>query len=886
MKRGGLFDRILGWMIPGGASAEAIRGDLWQEFEERRKEGSVRAHIWYLSQGLSVVVWAFIDRVRGRSWSRGVPARHTPPSSPDLRGGVSDGLRVLRRSPGYSAAVIATLGLALALSVTVFSAVNGVLLRELPYPAPDEIVRIDRITGEGVRTGAVSYPDLEDWQRELEGFQALFGRTGFEGVWVADGVAEIWTGVSVTPGFLEVFGVRPVIGAGLGPSNGTPGSRSLMISHGLWDRRFGGDPNLAGSRITMNGETWEIVGVMPADFEYPTPSTDVWAAMPDSPFLENRGAGFLEVIGRLRSEVSFEVASAEVQSVIPAIDAQYAEWPDGVELRSYSRVQVEAVRKVMAIFMGAVGLVLLVSCANVSGLAIARTESRAGELAIRASLGADRGRLARQLLAESMTLALAGGVLGVGLAWGGTKLLLTVAPPDLPRREMIAIDPSVLLFAMGMTLLVGLIFGFLPALRGAATRASAAVRAARGGTLAGLRTQTALATIQIGMAVVLLSGAGLLLRSFAALSSVDPGFEARETLVVSIGLDGEPYASAEAVLDFHDRLLERVESLPEVETVGLSTHLPFSDAVLNASVVRDGEIYQRGQVDQLGLEMYSGDYFKTLGMPLRQGRLPSLDRGAQREVLINEAASELMFPGGKPLGQRFSFDVEEGQASPEESYFTVVGVVPDVQRQSLEEDVSPLAYYYLPDFRQHYGFISGRFFYLTVRGRSRPDELIPGVRAAVLELDPTLPLRAASSLEQLVRETTITQRFRTLVLTLFAGVGLVVALTGVFAVMAYGVARQRRAIGVRMALGASAGLVRRRVLTRAAGVVLGGSGVGLVVAWWASPVLSDALFSIPARDPVTMGIVAIVMVLGSLTAAWLPAHQASRVDPMSVLREE
>ncbi len=881
-----IVDRILAFVLPPGAASEAIRGDLSQEYRDRRARGTVRAGAWYAAQAVSVVLWAVSDRVRGRTW-RGREEEPRPGArliEPSAM--VRDGLRVFRRDPGYAASVVVTLGLALATTITVFTAVRGVLLHDLPYPDGERIVRIDRVTDGVIGNGGVSYPDYLEWAAGISSYEAMLAHSGWEGTYIADGVAELWDGITITPGFLDVFGVRPAAGRGLDETNAQPGMRSIMISFDLWQRRFGADPSIGGRSITIDEEPWTIVGVLPEGFEYPDAHVDAIAPLADGSYLESRGAGFLEVLARVSPDATTEAARAETDALVAAIDAEFNENREGVAVRSYADTKVAPVRRMLGLFMLAVTLVLVVACANVSGLSLARTEGRRGELSVRRALGAGRGRVVRQLLAESVVVAVVGGALGLALSFAGVRLLLALAPPDLPRRELIAIDPVVASFALAAAVGAGVLFGALPALRGASAPTTSTLRGGR--TVAGRasRTQEWLAGAQIALAVVLLSAASLLVRSSGALDAVDPGFDAADRLVVEVGLPPSRYSSADETLGFHRRLLEGVRGLPGVVDAGLSTHLPFGRGYLQAVMLKQDQPFIRGEVPVIGLEMYSGEYFRALGLPVLRGRAASLDLEQPRQVVLNEAAAEELFPGEDALGRRVSFDVEEGQPSPDSTMYTVVGIVPSVRSQSLTDDLGSVAYYYLPDIRRQYSFSSGRAFRLVVHTEGDPLSLATPVRELLLDLDPALPVRDIQTMEALVRRTTLAPRFRSSVVAVFSLLALGVAFVGVYAVMAYGVSRGRREIGIRMALGASTTGVRRGVLTRASRVVVLGAGLGVGTAWMAGPVLADFLFETSPRDLGSLGTVLLVAIVGSLVAAWVPAARASSVDPARVLRDE
>jgi predicted permease len=746
---------------------------------------------------------------------------------------------------------------------------------------------VDRVHEGAPEAGAVSYPDLLDWRRSTPSLDGIAGHTEYSATYVGEGVAEIWDGLAVTPNLLQVLGLSPAVGVGVPDGEVTPGDKVILLGHHLWERRFGADPALIGRSLQLDGESWQVVGILPPGFEYPRQGVDILVPLPDNWTLANRGAGMLTAVARLAPGVSLEAARTEVSSVVRTIDEEYTGGREGVVVRRYSDVVVAPVRRVLLIFMAAVVLLLLAACANVAGLALGRTEMRAHELAVRTSLGAGRARLARLLLVESLMVALAGGGVGLLLSVFGVRALVAGAPVDLPRRSAVALDPGVLLFAVSATVAAGVLFGFLPALKGAAGARMGLLRSGRRSTVEGRRVQELLAAAQIAVGVVLISGAGHLLRSFATLTSVDPGFRTEGALVVELGLEDARYRSLDATLSFHQLLMDQVRGLPGVTDVGLTTHLPFSPARISVAVARAGESFSPNSAPEVALEMYDGDYFRAMGIDLVRGTIPSKALGTgERQVVVSETTARELWPGEDPLGHGFSFDVEEGQPSPEETLFTVAGVVTDVRKGSLEEPPAALAYYYLPDFRQHFGFVSGRYFFLVVATDGDPTTLIEPTRRVLAALDPGLPVRSVTTLDGLVRASTVPARFRTFVLSVFSILAIAVAFVGVFSVTAFGVSRKRREIGIRMALGASAPRERWLVLRRV-GLITGcGSAVGLVGALLTGPVLSAVLFQIPPRDPRTLLTVLVLTLGGCLIAAYPPALRASRVDPMRVLREE
>ncbi len=885
----GWADRLLDRALPKGPNGESIRGDLVQERDRRaEREGAPSANRWYARQAISIWLFSTRDRLLGHEWSssRAVRGgRATGGLATDLR----DGLRVIKRAPGYSTAVVLTLGVAMAATVSVFTVVRGVLLRDLPYPEPHQLIRIDGLQ-EGVPgEGGIDFPTFRDWHERVGSFASLAAFQGSEGVYVDAGIAEVWRGTAATRDFLETLRVEPILGSLYASDEGDIGEQSIYLSEHIWERRFSSDPGIVGQTIPFYEQSWVVRGVMPRGFGYADGGNDYWIPLRQSQWLEARGTGFMSIVGRLAPGTSVEVAQQELLATNRAIEEEVSQQLRPVILRSVTDVEREPVRLMLLTFLGAVGFFLLVACGNVANLALARTESRRRELAVRLSLGASRHRLLRQILAESTTLALIGGTVGTIGAIAGVQGLLAMAPSEMPQRDAIAIDPTVAIFALVLSIGAGVLFGAVPGLRGARIAGSGSARS-NSTDRRSRATHQVLAGAQIALAVILLSGSALLVRSFVALNAVDTGFDGPEhILAAEMGLGRADYATPEQVLAFHDQILRGAAAIPGVESVGLSSHLPFSGSRVQFYVVREGEAYSRATATMMGAEMTNGDYRASLGLPLLRGRDPEFDasgRSPTQEILINEVAADALWPGQDPIGRSFSFDVEEGQYSSAASYYTVAGVVPNVADGSLDSAAEPRAYYSFPDFLQLYQFISGRFFYLTVRASGDPFRIVEPLRQLVLGLDPNAPLRSVHSLEQLLRETTIPARFRTVTLTAFAVLAAIVALLGVYGVMAYGVAASVRDIGVRMALGARSTEVRGEVLRQAFGVVAIGGGIGLGVAAALGPVMEAMLFDISARDPATLGGVLLLVLFGSLAAAYLPAKRASRVDPIRVLRQE
>ncbi len=883
MNRRSWSRRILRRVLADDARGRAIRTELEQEHRERTAaEGAGPADRWLLRQALSVAGWSLRDRLSGRPW--GAPGSPLGPAQ-----AVRDSLRSLSRAPGYSMAIVLTLGAAMVATVSVFTVVHGVLLRPLPYPDPGGLVRIDALRDGTPGDGGIDYPAVRDWRENIDGLEGIAVWTGAEGIYAAGGVSEVWRGTSMSPELFETVGVRPALGSWYGPGEGGLNAMTIHLSHDLWERRFGADPDIVGTTISLSDASWVVQGVMPRGFTWPDRETQYWVPLRDSPFMHDRGSGFLHVGARLAPGTTLETARLELDRFTERLRAEVGDDVRSVIVRSVAEVQQAPVRRALWTLMGAVGLVLMVACANVSGLSLARTETRKREWSVRVSLGAHRRHLVAGLVAENALLALAGGAVGLAGALAGVEGLVALAPADLPRRDAIAIDPVVVAFAFGMSLLIGLLAGLLPGLRAAASAAPGAHRSLGGGPRSH-RTHAALAAAQIALSVVLLAGAGTLLRSFARLNAVDPGFPNPGRLwVAEVGLTDDRYPDLAAILDYHRTLLERATELPEVQSAGLTSHLPFSGSRLEAAMVREGDVFERGATPVIGIEVWNGLYREALGLPLLRGRDPRRDPSGEtavREVVLNEAAADRVAPGGDALGMRISFDVEPGQPSPPETFYEVVGIVPDVLSGTLDRAATPRAYYDVQEFRRAYGFVSGRYFYAVFRTSSDTPALAQALREIAGAIDPGTPLRSLATLESLVRQTTVSARFRTLSLGLFAVLAVAVALLGVYGVMAYSVATGQRRIGIQKALGAPSATVGRMVLLRAAAIAGAGAGIGAVAAVALAPLLDAMLYEIPSRDPGTLAAVVALAAGGALAAAAAPARRAARVDPMRILREE
>lgn len=808
--------------------------------------------------------------------------------------------RTLRKSPAFTATVVVVLALAIGATTAIFSVVHDVLLEPLPLPEPDRLVALWESNAErGWEHQSTTPLNLLDWRERATSFTGISGH-GWVGGWALSGDggaarAERVSGVEVMGDFFSVLGVEPAFGPGLtADDHWAEGERRVMISHGLWHRRFGGDPAVVGRRIELNGVPYTVAGVAPAGFTYPGEDLDVWV-----PFVWYRSfltqpwfrfAHFVRPVGRLAPGVSHQAAHREIAAIaarlgeeLPETNAGY-----GAGLTPLKEWTVGDTARPLLVLFAAVALVLLVASANVAGLLLARSSARVQELTLRSALGASRGRIARQLLSESLLLAACGGIAGVALGIAGTRLLARHAAAVLPRAGEIGVDGAGLAFAAGLTLATGLLFGIAPALGLARTPSAEALKGAASRT-AGSRRQSrsrqALVLAEVALAVVLVAGAGLTLRSFASLVRVDPGFDPEGLVTASFDLPNATYPEDEQAVAFGRRLLDPVQRLPGVEAAALASSLPLQGSVWTADFIVEGRPPGEHGVD-FQRRIVSPGYFRTMGVPLLRGRpfLPSDDERGRPVVVINQEVARLHFPGQDPIGQRIAFAREPDAES---IWREVVGVVGD---EKIEGLAAPgRMEIFVPHGQELYGDpgLAWRNPKLVVRAATgEPASLVPAVREVLRELDPDLPLYDVRTLEEMVADGAARERLLVLLLGLFAAVALVLSTVGLYGLVAYAVAQRRREIGIRLALGATAREVVGRIVGRSMVLVAGGLALGLAAALALSRTLESLLYEIRPTDPPTLAATAALLAAAALAATWLPAQRATAVDPLETLRVE
>ena len=791
-------------------------------------------------------------------------------------------VRRLARSPGFTAVAGLTLALTLGANTAVFSVMNGVLLRALPFPAPDRIVDVAllRPPEEG-RPGGKTFLDgatLTSW-RESGGTidRVAAYRTGAFTL-TGEGPPRRIQGARVSPELFPLLGVRPLLGRPFDSGLGNRGpARPVVLSHGLWQRRFAGDREILGTRVTLDGEPHTVVAVMPRSFVFPDEESEVWLPLELS---TEKSAGvvnvqYLPTVARLADGISTAQARAELQAL------WHSRW-GGSETPSYRvhlvplrEEMVAEVRPALLALFAAVGLVLLIGCANLANLVLARTASRQQEMAVRLALGGGRGRVVRQVLTETTVLALAGGALGLLLAFGIHHLLPWILPSDIPRLEEVRLDTRVFLFTFGLSVLTGLLFGLWPALRSARTSVVGTLRGGGGGRVTGgRRSRRALIVAEVALAVVLLIGAGLLLRSFLRLVSVEPGYEPDRVMTATVELDRTRYSEPGRMEAFFDQLLTRLEDHPDVAAAGVVSYPPLTSTFSLKSL----EVLGRPPARTLAVpQLTSPGYRSALGMRLAAGRwLSERDHLDGTPAAIVNQTFVRDYLGDDALGERLRL----GSVTLE-----VVGIVEDVRLLGLERDPQPELFTSYRLAEQVTGAGPARMT-LLVRTERDAEAWVPFVRSAVLDLDPALPLEAVGTLRDRLSGSVARPRFYALLLSLFALLALLLAAAGIYGVLAYQVAQRSREIGIRRALGAQRSKILRGVLREGLVLVVVGLGLGLLAAVGATRVLGSLLFGVPPMDPWSFGLAPALLVAVGALACYLPARRATRVEPVVALRWE
>ncbi|HJQ22320.1 MAG TPA: ABC transporter permease [Blastocatellia bacterium] len=796
-------------------------------------------------------------------------------------------IRASLNRPAFVVIVVLALAIGIGANTAIFSVVNAILLRPLPYKNPDRIVMIWMSNGKlGVAEDWHSYPNYVDYRDQNSTFEevAAFNYRGFNLTGTGDPV--LLSGAWSTANLFAVLGVDPQLGRTYTVEEEEPG-RDLVavISHGLWQRRFGGDPNIVGQPIQLNGVNRTVIGVMPAGFAFPQKETDVWVPLAARPQLKQaRGAFWLKAVGRMKPGVTIEQARADMGVIANQLLERFPQIMEsyGSNLVPLHEQVTGKVRPALLVLLAAVAFVLLIACANVANLLLARAAAREREIAIRTALGASRRRIVRQLLTESLLLAIVGGGLGLLLALWGLSALVALSPANIPRLDQIHIDGRVLAFTFAVSLVTGLIFGLVPALQASKPDLNEALKEGGRGTSEGRRgkrVRSLLVVSEIALALVLLIGAGLLIKSFIHLQKFDFGFNPNSLLTLRVQLGGPKYRQDPAVVNFFQQAVERMQNVPGMQSVGGISSVFLDDTPNSTNFVIEGRPVPVGAESiEVPLDAVTPDYFKTMGIPLLKGRLFD-DRDSTDSlpvVIVNETFVKRFFEGEDPLGKRFCYGTPNGD--PKE-WKTIVGVVGDMRRTGFDKDVRPETF--MPE--NQYPEIA-----MTVVARTAgdPTSYAPALRDAIWAVDKDQPVFDIKTMDSRLVEMTAQRRFNMLLIGIFAAVALVLASLGIYGVISYSVTQRMHELGVRIALGASRRDVMRLVVGQAARLSLLGVGVGMVAAFFLTRLMASLLYGTSATDLATFLLIPSLLTGVSLAASFVPARRAMKIDPMVALRYE
>jgi putative ABC transport system permease protein len=799
------------------------------------------------------------------------------------------GMRMLLKNPGFTLVAVVALALGVGANSAIFSVVNSLLLRPLPFEQPEGLVQVwETIPQRGRLEVPASFPNFADWRDQSQAFEQTVAYSGWSFNLTGSAEPERIRSAIVSPAFFSTLGIKPILGRTLLPGEDQPGQDlSVVISRRLWQRRFNSDPAVVGQAVELNGKSFTVVGVVAGATDLPglSDDTELWAPVSQGFALTERRAHYLNVIARLKPGVPLEQAQAEMNTIAAALSSQYPEANAGRGLRLVPLQEqvVGDVRPALLVLLAAVVFVLLIASTNVANMLLARAAGRQREIAVRTALGAGRWRLVRQLLTESLLLALAGGTLGLLLALWGVDLLVAFGPSDLPRLKEVAVDGRVLAFTFAVSLLVGLVFGLVPALQSSRPELNETLkeggRSATGGA-GRRRVRSLLVVTEVTLSLVLLVGAGLLLKSFFRLRAVNPGFNPENVLTMQLDLTGPNYQKGSQVISFHGRLLERVKALPGVEAAATTSNVPVArDAgFARLAFAVEGQTPDPADPPVAFYNGVSPDYFRTMQIAVLRGRVfDERDvRGAQNVAIVNETLARRYLDGSDPVGRRVTLN---GDNPKEEDWATVVAVVRDTKPRELAGE--PVAEMYMPYAQQPEPNMA-----LMIRTAGSPDAVAAAVRREVLALDPGQPVYSVRTLPAVMSEAVATPRFRTFLLGVFAALALVLALVGIYGVMSYAVTQRTHEFGVRMALGAQGKDVLKLVVGHGMALALAGVLLGLVASFALTRVLAGLLYGVTPTDPLTFACVSLLLVAVALLACYVPARRAARVDPMVALRYE
>jgi putative ABC transport system permease protein len=799
------------------------------------------------------------------------------------------GVRMLSSKPWFTLVAVLTLALGVGATTSIFSVVNAVLLSALPYRDGDRLAIVWENNRQRNRPeNVINLGNFSDWKAQNNVFEDMAAFADGTAIVTGDGEPVEVPSQFATTNLFSLLGVSPILGRSFLPEEGAqnqPGA--VLLSYGYWQRRYGGDAGVVGRKISLTGQEATIVGVMPANFSWHIRkgslsgnTAQMWVAWQITEAMRQRQGRFATAVARLKPGMSLTQAQTELDTIGARLEQQYKEFNTGWGVRVVPlRTQMSGeVRKALWVLSAAVGFLLLIACANVANLLLARASSRQREIAIRAAMGAGRRRLVRQLLTESLLLSVVGGLVGLGLAWWGTEALVALSPPELLNLPRVEVNGAVLGFTLAVTLLTGLIFGLAPAFESSRPDLNESLK--EGGKSTGsarsLSLRNALVISEVALALALLIGAGLLIRSFSRLQSVDPGFNANNMLTMRVSLPGRKYQQDRQRIDFFRQAVERIQALPGVESAGAVRFLPFAGPYAGTGMEIEGRPKTLpGQRTITGVVVSDKYYFQTMQIPLKRGRSFTDQEATEMRhvVIVNESFVRKYFANEEPLGKRTVINMKDDNQPCE-----IIGVVGDSKHSGLDAEVEPVSYWPHPELAY-----SGMTFVIRTKGDA--STVAAAARGVIQSMDPQQPVADVQTMASLLSKSVARARFNTLLLAIFAGVALLLAAVGIYGVMAFSVEQRTHEIGVRMALGARRGDVVALVLRQGMTLAVAGVGVGLVGSFLLTRFLKTLLFNVEATDPLIFTGLALALIAVSALACYIPARRATRVDPMTALRQ-
>jgi putative ABC transport system permease protein len=869
----------LGRGVPDDSIVEELASHLSQAYDAAREGGESHEE----AERRALAVLDSPDLLRHTMAARRPSNKGTSMTPTNVVGDVRFALRLLFRAPAYSLVAIITFAVGIGVNTAVFNVVNGVLLRPLPYPDADRITMLWMDNRrQGIKEDITSYPNYLDWRAQSTLYEHMAGFTQSAFSLTGSGEPERVLGASVTASFFDVMQVRPVLGRVFTAEQEIPGQDTVVVlSQGFWQRRFGGAPDVLGQTITLSGRVYEVIGVMPPNLAWPD-DAELWRPLaPPEQVRAARNSLWLPVIGRLKPGVPVEQAQTEMTEIGRRLEEQYPNNRGfGVYVVTLQQQLVGNIERALFVLLASVGFVLLIACANLANLTLGRTAARRKELAIRTALGAARGRIIAQIVTETLVLAVIGAAMGIGLAYWATAFFLTLGGDSIPRHEAVAMDTRVLMFALGLACVSAVLAGLLPAMQASRRKVSDHLRegARAGSSVASRRTRSLLVAAEVALAIVLLTGAGLLIRTLWTMQQTDRGFNAGNVAMMTVSLPATSYASTADVRAFYARLLERVRALPGVVSAASGTGV-LQPLVTNSGIysIEGKPLPPPEERVEYPVEVVSPGYFETVGMGIVRGRsFSDADHAdAPRVVIINETFARQGWPQQDPIGRR----IRAGDDASEAPWMTVVGVIRDAHRSDATRAIRPELYMATLQ-------TTPRTQVILARTSGDPTSIIPAVRRELRALDPLLPLFDETTVERELALSLNQPRFQAVLLAGFAAIALLLATIGIYGVTSHAVSQRTQEVGIRMAMGAGRREVLRMMLVQHLQPAIFGLAAGLIGAVGLSRFLQSLLFGVSPTDPVTLVLVALALLTVAAIACFVPARRATKVDALVALRAD